>query len=102
LIPADLEELTPGIEQVIFVQQAGATRHEHICESLETFAAEVMPEFAEREAAYAERKRRELAPAIEAALARKPHLLPIRSCLQSVIQYRYNRDDFVVTGTERR
>src|SRR5215831_18721282 len=75
-----------GIEQVIFVQQAGATHHEHICESIETFAAEVMPEFAEREAAYAERKRRELAPAIEAALARKPRLPPLAEAAIPVVE----------------
>jgi len=75
-----------GIEQVIFVQQAGATRHEHICESIETFAAEVMPEFAEREAACAERKRRELAPAIEAALARKPRLPPLAEAAIPVVE----------------
>jgi hypothetical protein len=57
-----------GIDQVIFVQQAGMTRHEHICESIETFAREVMPEFAEREAARGERRARDLAPAIDAAL----------------------------------
>jgi alkanesulfonate monooxygenase SsuD/methylene tetrahydromethanopterin reductase-like flavin-dependent oxidoreductase (luciferase family) len=32
-----------GIDQVMFVQQSGANRHEHICESLETFASQVMP-----------------------------------------------------------
>ena len=37
-----------GVDQVIFVSQAGKNRHEHICESLELFAKEVMPEFAER------------------------------------------------------
>jgi alkanesulfonate monooxygenase SsuD/methylene tetrahydromethanopterin reductase-like flavin-dependent oxidoreductase (luciferase family) len=61
-----------GVDQVIFVMQAGTNRHEHICEALELFAAEVLPEFAsaadEREAAKAQR----LGPAIEAALARKP------------------------------
>ena len=60
-----------GIDQITFILQAGRTRHEHICESLELFAAEVMPEFAEgrdeREAAKAER----LAPVVEAALARR-------------------------------
>jgi alkanesulfonate monooxygenase SsuD/methylene tetrahydromethanopterin reductase-like flavin-dependent oxidoreductase (luciferase family) len=60
-----------GIDQITFILQAGRTRHEHICESLELFAAEVMPEFTEgrdeREAAKAER----LAPAVEAALARR-------------------------------
>jgi alkanesulfonate monooxygenase SsuD/methylene tetrahydromethanopterin reductase-like flavin-dependent oxidoreductase (luciferase family) len=66
-----------GVDQVIFMQQAGRNRHEHICESLELFAAEVMPEFkaevAEREA----RKARELAPYIEAALKRKNRMKPL-------------------------
>jgi alkanesulfonate monooxygenase SsuD/methylene tetrahydromethanopterin reductase-like flavin-dependent oxidoreductase (luciferase family) len=60
-----------GVDQVIFVLQAGPTRHEHICESLELFGKQVIPRFAEgreeRERAKAER----LAPAIEAALARR-------------------------------
>ncbi len=66
-----------GVDQVIFMQQAGRNKHQHICESLELFAAEVMPEFkaevAEREA----RKARELAPYIEAALARKNWMKPL-------------------------
>ena len=66
-----------GVDQVIFLQQAGHNRHAHICEALELFAAEVMPEFkaevAEREA----RKARELAPHIEAALARKRWMKPL-------------------------
>jgi alkanesulfonate monooxygenase SsuD/methylene tetrahydromethanopterin reductase-like flavin-dependent oxidoreductase (luciferase family) len=66
-----------GVDQVIFMQQAGRNRHEHICASLELFAAEVMGEFkreaAEREAAKAKR----LAPAIEAALARKKRMAPL-------------------------
>jgi alkanesulfonate monooxygenase SsuD/methylene tetrahydromethanopterin reductase-like flavin-dependent oxidoreductase (luciferase family) len=61
-----------GIDQVIFVLQAGKNRHEHICESLELFASQVLPRFAEgreeREAAKADK----LAGAIEAALARRP------------------------------
>jgi hypothetical protein len=61
----------------MFVQQSGANRHEHICESLEIFASKVMPEFKEREEARAAEKRRELAPYIEAALARKPRMPPI-------------------------
>jgi hypothetical protein len=59
---------------VIFIQQGGRNRHAHICESLELFAAEVMPEFqageAERERAKAER----LGPAIAAAIKRKRFL----------------------------
>ena len=60
-----------GVDQLIFVLQAGRNRHEHICEAIELFATEVMPEFAEgrdgREAEKAER----MAPAIGAALARR-------------------------------
>jgi alkanesulfonate monooxygenase SsuD/methylene tetrahydromethanopterin reductase-like flavin-dependent oxidoreductase (luciferase family) len=61
-----------GVDQMIFVLQAGSNRHEHICESLELFAAEVMPAFAEgREAAEADKAQR-LADAVERALARRP------------------------------
>ncbi|WP_395110896.1 LLM class flavin-dependent oxidoreductase [Actinomadura sp. SCN-SB] len=60
-----------GVDHISFVLQAGPNRHEHICESLELFGSAVLPRFAEgreeREAAKAER----LAPAIEAALARR-------------------------------
>jgi alkanesulfonate monooxygenase SsuD/methylene tetrahydromethanopterin reductase-like flavin-dependent oxidoreductase (luciferase family) len=60
-----------GVDQVIFVMQAGRNRHEHICESLELFAERVMPLFTDgrerREAEKAERLRN----AIEAALARR-------------------------------
>ena len=34
-----------GVDQVIFVSQAGKNRHEHIMESLELFGREVLPEF---------------------------------------------------------
>jgi alkanesulfonate monooxygenase SsuD/methylene tetrahydromethanopterin reductase-like flavin-dependent oxidoreductase (luciferase family)/putative sterol carrier protein len=60
-----------GVDQVIFVQQAGPNRHEHICESLELFGKKVLPHFADgrdqREAA----KRERLADACERALARR-------------------------------
>ena len=46
-------------------------KHEHICESLEIFAAEVMGEFKEREAEREEKKMKELAPYLEAAMERK-------------------------------
>ena len=74
--PADLREHllkfeACNVDQVTFIQQAGMNKHEHICESLEIFAAEVMPEFKEREAERERRKAEELAPYIEAALARK-------------------------------
>jgi hypothetical protein len=60
-----------GVDQVIFVSQAGKNQHEHICESLELFAAEVLPEFAPGAEASEAAKRERLAPAVEAALARR-------------------------------
>ncbi len=61
----------------MFVQQSGANRHEHICDLLEIFAAQVMPEFKERDRAREAQKERELAPYIKAALARKPRMSPV-------------------------
>jgi hypothetical protein len=66
-----------GIDQVMFIQQSGANRHEHICELLEVFAEHVIPEFKQRDEAREAEKRRELAPYIEAALARKPKMAPL-------------------------
>jgi alkanesulfonate monooxygenase SsuD/methylene tetrahydromethanopterin reductase-like flavin-dependent oxidoreductase (luciferase family) len=60
-----------GVDQVVFVLQAGPNRHEHICESLELFGAEVLPAFAEQAEAQERAKAERLAPAIEAALARR-------------------------------
>jgi alkanesulfonate monooxygenase SsuD/methylene tetrahydromethanopterin reductase-like flavin-dependent oxidoreductase (luciferase family) len=60
-----------GVDQLIFISQAGRNRHEDICESMELFAAEVMPEFAERDPAHQKAKAERLAPAIESALARR-------------------------------
>ncbi len=80
--PADIREhiqgfQAAGVDQVIFLQQAGRNKHEHICEALELFAAEVMPAFkaevAEREA----RKAADLAPYLEAAMARKTWMKPL-------------------------
>jgi alkanesulfonate monooxygenase SsuD/methylene tetrahydromethanopterin reductase-like flavin-dependent oxidoreductase (luciferase family) len=60
-----------GVDQVIFVMQAGRNRHDHICESLELFAREVMPEFKERDEATVKAKGERLAPVIEQAMARR-------------------------------
>ena len=60
-----------GVDQVAFIQQGGKNRHEHICEALELFAAEVMPEFHENEAERVKKKEAELAPYIAAAFKRK-------------------------------
>jgi alkanesulfonate monooxygenase SsuD/methylene tetrahydromethanopterin reductase-like flavin-dependent oxidoreductase (luciferase family) len=77
--PGQLRELLRGYEeagadQVTFLCQVGDNRHEHICESMELFAREVMPEFAERHADREARKRERLAGAIDAALARRVDL----------------------------
>jgi alkanesulfonate monooxygenase SsuD/methylene tetrahydromethanopterin reductase-like flavin-dependent oxidoreductase (luciferase family) len=66
-----------GVDQVIFVQQSGLNQHEHICDSLRLFAAEVMPAFHERARLREAQKARELAPYIAAALARKQPMAPI-------------------------
>ncbi|MGZ3412154.1 MAG: LLM class flavin-dependent oxidoreductase, partial [Xanthobacteraceae bacterium] len=66
-----------GVDQIIFVQQGGNNRHEHICESLELFASAVQPEFRVREPKRLAEKKRELAPYIAAALTRKSKMTPI-------------------------
>jgi alkanesulfonate monooxygenase SsuD/methylene tetrahydromethanopterin reductase-like flavin-dependent oxidoreductase (luciferase family) len=66
-----------GVDQVIFMQQAGRNRHDHICQSLELFAAEVMPDFKREAAIREEHKARELAPFIQAALKRKHWMKPL-------------------------
>jgi len=66
-----------GVDQVIFLQQAGRNRHADICSSLELFAAEVMPEFVADEQVRRQQKSHELAPFIEAALARKDWMKPL-------------------------
>ena len=66
-----------GVDQVIFLQQAGRNRHDDICESLRLFAAEVMPQFKAEAAAREARKAAELAPFIAAALKRKAWMRPL-------------------------
>ena len=66
-----------GVDQVIFIQQGGRNRHDHICESLELFASDVMPEFKERAEERERRKLEDLAPHLEAALARKQWMKPL-------------------------
>ncbi|HEY5070433.1 MAG TPA: LLM class flavin-dependent oxidoreductase [Caulobacteraceae bacterium] len=66
-----------GIDQVIFLQQAGRNRHEHIVASLELFAAEVMPAFKTEVARREASKAAELAPHIAAAMARKRWMRPL-------------------------
>jgi alkanesulfonate monooxygenase SsuD/methylene tetrahydromethanopterin reductase-like flavin-dependent oxidoreductase (luciferase family) len=54
-----------NIDQVILLAQAGNNKHEDICESLELFAREVMPEFHAREPEHQEWKQAVLAGDIE-------------------------------------
>ena len=56
--------------------QAGKNRHEHICESLELFGTQVLPEFKDRDEAQVKAKAERLAPTVEAAMARKPEAGP--------------------------
>jgi len=65
-----------GVDQLIFVLQAGRNRHEDIMESLELFGTEVLPEFIERDEAGAEAKAAHWAPIIEQAMARKVDTAP--------------------------
>jgi alkanesulfonate monooxygenase SsuD/methylene tetrahydromethanopterin reductase-like flavin-dependent oxidoreductase (luciferase family) len=67
-----------GIDQVIFMQQAGRNKHEHICESLELFASDVMPEFRSEAEAREMKKAAALALYIEASLKRKKWMKPLR------------------------
>ena len=60
-----------GVDQLIFVLQAGPNKHEHIMESIEMFCRDVMPEFKDKEEQREKEKLERLAPAMEAALARR-------------------------------
>jgi alkanesulfonate monooxygenase SsuD/methylene tetrahydromethanopterin reductase-like flavin-dependent oxidoreductase (luciferase family) len=77
-----------GVDQVIFVCQAGPNKHEHICESLELFATKVMPEFHEHEEQREKAKLERLAPAMEAALGRRepPRSAPTDYTIQAAAQ----------------
>ncbi len=60
-----------GVDQTVFIQQGGKNEHEHICDSLNLFASDVMPEFKEEVEAREKKKADELAPYVEAAFKRK-------------------------------
>jgi hypothetical protein len=61
---------------------SGRNRHEHICESLELFATKVMPELHDGEEARERTRLERLAPAIDAALARRE---PPREAPETVV-----------------
>jgi len=91
-----------GMDQIIFVQQVGNNRHEHICESLELFARELLPAFKERDAIRQQQKAEELAPYIEAALKRKQRLAPMaEEAIPTVESYgRRNTTEISVSKSE--
>ena len=83
-----------GIDQIIFLQQGGKNQHAHIIESLQLFGDKVLPGFIagreEKEAA----KAKELAPYIEAALARKQLMQPLADEDIPVVYASRERDTF--------
>jgi alkanesulfonate monooxygenase SsuD/methylene tetrahydromethanopterin reductase-like flavin-dependent oxidoreductase (luciferase family) len=66
-----------GVDQLILMQQAGRNPHNEICESLNLFAEEVLPSFTEGREERERQKAEDLAPYIEAALARKNWMEPL-------------------------
>jgi alkanesulfonate monooxygenase SsuD/methylene tetrahydromethanopterin reductase-like flavin-dependent oxidoreductase (luciferase family) len=67
-----------GVDQTVFIQQGGNNLHENICEDLELFSREVMPEFRETDEARLRKKNAELEPYVEAALKRKERMAELR------------------------
>jgi len=65
-----------GVDQLIFVMQAGKNKHEHIMESIELFGREILPEFKDRDEKLRAEKAARLAPLVDAALARKVRNAP--------------------------
>jgi alkanesulfonate monooxygenase SsuD/methylene tetrahydromethanopterin reductase-like flavin-dependent oxidoreductase (luciferase family) len=61
-----------GVDMLILSSAAGRNRHEHIMESYELVAKEVLPEFIERDEKLQREKARRLEPIIEKVMARKP------------------------------
>jgi len=61
-----------GVDMLILSSAAGRNKHEHVMESYELIAKDVLPEFLERDEKIEREKQRRLEPIIEAALARKP------------------------------
>jgi alkanesulfonate monooxygenase SsuD/methylene tetrahydromethanopterin reductase-like flavin-dependent oxidoreductase (luciferase family) len=80
--PADMREhlrgyQEAGVDQIIFLQQAGRNRHQDICAALELFSARVMPHFKAEVDTRERAKAAALAPFIERALGRKQRMRPL-------------------------
>jgi alkanesulfonate monooxygenase SsuD/methylene tetrahydromethanopterin reductase-like flavin-dependent oxidoreductase (luciferase family) len=71
-----------GVDQIIFVAQAGSNRHENVCESLELFGTTVLPEFAARADEVDKVKEERLGDSVGAALARRE---PARTAPEYVV-----------------
>lgn len=89
---AEFEEA--GVDQIVLLQQAGRNRHDQICESLNLFAEEVLPDFKAKVEEKERRKAEELAPYIEAALARKQWMRPLEDDEIPVIKSSRSREQF--------
>jgi len=89
-----------GIDQVIFVQQGGNNKHEHICESLELFGKELLPAFKVRDEAREHEKANELAPFIAAAMARKPARKPLADAEIPLVEA-YGRQKGIDVGVSK-
>jgi alkanesulfonate monooxygenase SsuD/methylene tetrahydromethanopterin reductase-like flavin-dependent oxidoreductase (luciferase family) len=83
-----------GVDQIIFLQQSGKNRHDHICESLELFGRDVLPEFVPGREERDARKAAELAPYIEQALGRKRWLRELRDEEIPVVKASREREAF--------
>src|SRR5262249_31470160 len=88
--PAELTEhprqhQDAGVGQVVFIPQGGRNKNEHICDSLQQFAAKVMPALKADQPARDGRKQAELAPFIAAALKRKKRAKPVDSSAVPVV-----------------
>jgi len=76
-----------GVDQLVLLQQGGKNKHEHICESLELFAKEIMPEFHAGEKERERAKADELAPYIKLAFERKADQRPLRIADEDIPTY---------------
>ncbi|MDE0885699.1 MAG: LLM class flavin-dependent oxidoreductase [Myxococcota bacterium] len=88
-----------GVDQIIFMQQSGRNRHEHICESLQLFADEVMAPFSAECETRESAKARELAPFLEAALARKKVMKPLADSEIPIVRASVKRVEVNREGT---
>ncbi|MCP3856072.1 MAG: LLM class flavin-dependent oxidoreductase [Actinomycetia bacterium] len=89
---AEYEEV--GVDQIIFLQQGGKNKHEHICDSLQTFADHVLPNFVEGREEKEAQKAAELAPFIEAALARKQRMPELTEDQTPIVPASQEREKF--------